>query len=256
MFTFNLSPDIFSIGWFHLRWYSLFYALGFILTWWFLKAARKRGAHSLSDDDLSDLITYLIVGVVLGARLFEVFVWEPSYYLSDPLKILFIWQGGLSFHGGLVGAIIAAYYFCKKKSFPLSKLFDLLAIPASFALALGRIGNFMNAELVGTVTNVPWCVKFPRDEGCRHPVQLYGALGRALMGILLYQLWKKKHKEGLIALVFVFLLGIGRFFTDFLRDDPRYFSLSMGQWLSLIMVVVSAVLWFRFYRSQNEKNKN
>ena len=248
MFTHTLSPDIFSIGWFHLRWYSVIYALGFLLTWWFLKYARKKGAHALSDDYLSDLITYLIVGVVLGARLFEVFVWEPAYYLSDPVKILYIWQGGLSFHGGLAGAVIAMAYFCRKKRFSFPKLADLLAIPAAFGLALGRIGNFMNAELVGTLTDVPWCVKFPRSGGCRHPVQIYGAIGRAFAGIILLHLWKRKHREGFIALAFVFLLGIGRLFAEFLRDDPRYLYLSTGQWLSLLMVIVSLTLWFRFYR--------
>lgn len=248
MFIHNLSPDIFSIGWFHLRWYSLFYAFSFLLAWWFLKSARKKGAHALSDNDLSDLITYLIVGVVLGARLFEVFVWEPAYYLRDPVKILYIWQGGLSFHGGLIGAMIAAYLFCRKKSFSFPKLLDLLAIPAAFGLALGRIGNFMNAELVGTLTNVPWCVVFPNHTGCRHPVQIYGALGRALSGVILYWYWSKKHRDGSVALLFVFLLGVGRFFSDYFRDDPRFFYLSVGQWLSLLMVVASLVIYVKYYR--------
>ena len=246
MFTYNLDPVIFHIGPLGIRWYSLFYALGFIITYWFLKYARKQNAHKFSDTDLSDFIVYLIVGVVIGARLFETLIWYPSVYLKHPLEILYIWKGGLSFHGGLVGAIFATWLFCRKKSFPLVKMLDLLAIPGTFALALGRIGNFFNAEIVGTVTDVPWCVKFPRYEGCRHPSQIYGAIGRCITGIFLMLLWKKKQlKDGTLTAFFLFFIGLGRIVADFWREDTTYLGFSTGQWLSAIMVIVAIGIWVK-----------
>ncbi len=125
---------------------------------------------------------------------------------------------------------------------------DLLVIPAVFVLALGRIGNFINGELYGTITNVRWCVYFPYAEGCRHPVQLYGAFGRAALGGFLLFLNKKKRKNGFLFWIFILLMGVGRFFCDFVRQDPRFLGLSFGQYLSVVMAVVSGYVLWKYYR--------
>lgn len=190
-----------------------------------------------------------MIGVILGARLVHVLFWEPAYYLANPLEILAIWRGGLAFHGGLVGVIIGVGYFCKKNNVSIAKVADTLTIPAVFALGLGRIANFINGELWGTVTNVEWCVYFPEAEGCRHPVQIYSALKRWIIGGILLLLARKEHKDGFIFWMFVTLFGIGRFFIDFIREDTLYFGLSMGQIWSLGMVLVGLYVLWTYYKS-------
>lgn len=152
----------------------------------------------------------------------------------------------MAFHGGIVGGMFAAWLYWKKKKFNFWKVADLLAIPMAIVFALGRVANFINAELVGTVTNVSWCVDF--GDGCRHPVQIYSALKRFLVAGLLFLVAKKKHKDGFLFVLMVTLFGIGRFFIDFVREDVLYWGLSMGQWTSALMFLVGVfvlVKWFR-----------
>src|SRR3989338_5485905 len=160
MFYNNINPALFHIGPFEIRYYGIIYALGFILAYFFVYHLAKKRNLNLTKDDVADLIFYLIIGTVAGARLFEIIFYEPAYYLANPLEMPAIWHGGLSFHGGLVGAILAAVLFCKKKKVHFYDLADIVVIPLAFALFLGRIANFINGEIVGRVTNLPWCVKF------------------------------------------------------------------------------------------------
>jgi len=226
------------------------YVFGFLLLLWYLNYMSKAGKTEMSKDDNYDLVFCLIIGVVAGARLFQVLIWQPWYYFSNPLEIIMIWKGGLSFHGGLAGAVAAAWWFSKQKKQSFLHIADLVTIPAVFVLALGRIGNFINGELWGTVTNVPWCVKFKGAEGCRHPVQIYGALGRFLLGGLLLLYNKEKRKEGFIFLVFMLLIGAGRLFIDFLREDPRILGLSTGQYLSIATIIIAGYFLIRFYKQE------
>ncbi len=245
----SLTPYILKIGFFELRWYSLFYLIAFLVTWWWLNKAVDRGELNVTKKAVEDFIFYALIGVVLGARLFEVIVWNPSYYWSHPQYILAVWRGGLSFHGAFVGLLLAGWFWCKKHSVPFGLLSDLVTMPATFGLAIGRIGNFFNHELYGPVTNVPWCVQFNGVEGCRHPAQLYGAAGRFIMLGLLFMLHqsRKNFRLGFITTCFIFLSGFGRFFSDFLREDVRYWYFSTGQWLSFLMVIASVYILYVYY---------
>ena len=246
MFIHNINPVLVSFGPFEIRYYGLVFLVGFLLTYYVVN--KRRQELDLTKNDVESFIMYLVLGVILGARLFEVFVWEPGYYLSNPSQIIAVWKGGLSLHGGLIGAVITSYYFCRKHNIKLSKLADIVTLPALFGLALGRIANFINAELVGRVTNVPWCFKFPGYEGCRHPVQLYGAGGRFVLFGFLAWLNKKNWKDGFIFWVFIFFMGLGRFFSDFYRDDPTVFGLNTGQYLSILMFLAAGFVLLKYYR--------
>ena len=242
MFEHNLSPFIFQINGFGIRWYSLVYIFGFLLSIYFL----KKHKDILKDEEIYDFVTYLILGVVLGARLFEVLIWEPGYYFSNFFEIFKIWHGGMSFHGGLIGAVIVTYWFSRKKKIEFGVLADVLTLPGVLALAFGRIANFINAELIGTITNVNWCVNYQNVENCRHPSQIYAASYRFLL--FFYLIYLKSFKPGFIFWNFVFLESIGRFIVDFYREDILYFNLSIGQWSSVVLVIISLFVLIKNYK--------
>jgi len=247
MFIHNINPVIFGLGPLEIRWYGLFYVIGFLFTlWWLIKFSK------LKKEQVYDLIFWLIIGMIAGARIVEVIVWEPAYYFANPIEIPMIWHGGLSFHGGLLGIIVTLLIFCKKKKLSFYNIADILVLPASLAMALGRIGNFINGELYGTVTNVPWCVVFPGAEGCRHPSQIYEAMYNIvnffiLLSITKYKDTNKKFREGFVFWSFIFFYGVFRFVTEFFRQsDVYYFGLSLGQILCSIMIIAGGIMMFRF----------
>ncbi len=246
MWVHNIDPSIVSLGVLEIRYYGLVYVLGFLFgIFWVMYYRRELG---LEKDDVYDMMFYIMLGVIIGSRLFNIVFWDFSYYLSQPWKIFYLWEGGMAFHGGLVGAVVAGWWFCKKKNVSFWKVADVLAVPAIIALGLGRVANFINGELVGPVTNVSWCVDFG-DKLCRHPYQLYSAVKRfAIAGILISVARVRTYKEGFIFWLMVFLMGAGRFFLDFYREDVLYYSLSVGQWMSLVMVIVSVVVLVKGYR--------
>jgi phosphatidylglycerol---prolipoprotein diacylglyceryl transferase len=251
MWTHNLNPVLVSLFGLEIRYYGLVYVLGFCLAIYWL--IQNRSKIDCTKDEVYDYVFYLMVAVIVGSRLFHIIFWEPSYYFSNPIKILYIWQGGMAFHGGLVGAILATTYFAKKKKIPFYRLADILVIPALIALAMGRIANFINAELPGYETTVSWCVDFG-DQVCRHPYQLYAAIKRlAILGIVIYIQQKSQFKEGFLFWITIFLLGVGRFFLDYLRVDDVYFSLSMGQWMAVPMVLTSLFILGKNYKGNLRK---
>ena len=248
MYLHQLDPVLVSLGFLQIRYYSLVYLAGFLLTLWMM--LRKRESLGLQKDDCYDLLVYLILGTILGARLFEVVFWEPGYYFSHPLKIIAIWEGGMSYHGGLVGVMIAAWLFCKKKKVDVWKLADIIIVPAALMLAFGRIANFINGELVGRITTASWCVVFSGYEGCRHPQQLYAAAYRFLIFFGLLGVQKLRKKQGFVFWSYVLLEGVGRFVVDFFREDVLYLGLSLGQWISLGMIVVGGWwIWRTYFKS-------
>lgn len=246
-YVYNLDPTLVEIGPFEIRYYGLVYVLGFLLAYYILIKYQKSGKLKVKRDALDSFILYLMISVIVGARLAHIFFVDPVHYLSYPLDSIKLWEGGLAFHGGFAGALLITWWFARKHNITFGKMADILVVPAVLALALGRIANFINAELVGTNTNAAWCVEFPGYEGCRHPSQLYGAVKRfAIFGILWY-MSKKKHKEGYLFWMFVFLMGIGRFLLDFVREDPRLLGLSAGQYASLVMVLVGGYVLYKYY---------
>ena len=250
MINVNINPDLFTIGNLHIRYYGIIYMLGFIITFLYLNNKIKKGKLELSKDKLYDLIFYSVIGVILGARIFEVLFWNPGYYFKNPLEILAVWNGGLSFHGGLVGAFILVYLFCKKNNISFLKIADLIVIPGTLAMVLGRIGNFLNSELYGTITNLSWCVNFANVEGCRHPYQIYSSLAHLLSFFILLIIGKKEHKQGYLFLLGILIFGIVRFSLDFFREDLRWFSLSLGQYLSIPLILFTSYILFKFYKEK------
>ncbi len=248
----NLNPVLLHLGPVQIRWYGLVYVAGFFFAIWWLHHLSKRGGIQLTSDDIWDMMFYLMLGVLIGSRLFEVF-WEPTYYLTNPLNFLKIWQGGMSFHGGFVGIITATYLYCKKKQLNFWQIADVMSFPTMFALAFGRIANFINGELVGRIWNGSWCVIFPNyDINCRHPSILYAAAQRFLLaGWLCYLTLKRTFKPGFIFWNFVLFEGVGRFIIDYWREDTLYFNqtLTMGQIFSSLMIFISLYILITKYSS-------
>ena len=284
----NISPEIFSITILGmevaLRWYALAYIIGLVLGWRIAVLAANRPA--LWRDNLSpieavqveDLLTWVIVGVILGGRLGYVFFYQPLYFLYHPLEIVMIWQGGTAFHGGLAGVCVAAFLFFRRNLVPYDSGADLLALAAPAGLLLGRVANFINAELWGRPTDVPWGVIFPGEaaQACgqiaglcaRHPSQLYEAVleGLLLGGLLLFLAFRKNalKKPGLITGIFFAGYGIARSIVELVRQPDAQFQsaenplgyvyeisgmgITMGQILSLPMIVAGLFLISRARR--------
>ena len=271
----NLSPEIFSIdiGSFHfaLRWYAIGYIVGILIGWWIIGRALARphlftGGAPMTKEQLEELVTWMVIGIVLGGRLGFVLFYQPGHYLQNPGDILKVWQGGMAFHGGFLGVVIGVWLFSRRHGLPTATIADLLAIATPPALGLVRLANFVNAELWGRPTDAPWGVIFPGEaaQACatatapcaRHPSQLYEAgLEGVLLGTLLLLFafrggWLKR--PGLLAGTFFLGYGISRFIVEFFRQADAQFitpdnpwghvvpGLTMGQLLSLPMVLVGA----------------
>lgn len=222
MFTHTLNPILLQVGSLEIRWYGLMYVIAFVFAYFFILKFSKKFGIELNHDDVGDLVLYCVVLMVICARLIEVLFYNPGYYFSNPAKMLAIWEGGLSFHGGLLGLVLAGWLFSKKRKISFLKLADLVSIPAVIGLMLGRIGNFINGELVGRVSNVWWCFSFRGYEGCRHPSQLYEALKNLLIFAIIFPLRGKK-KEGFIFFLFLILYAVFRSVIEqFWRMPSRY----------------------------------
>lgn len=255
----NISPEIVKIGPLSIRWYGLMYLIGFISSYLIVKKEMKRKRLRVEKDFLENLYFYLILGLLIGARLGYVVFYNLSYYLENPSEIFAIWHGGMSFHGGLLGVIVSAWIFSKIKKFDFFTLTDMLVISAPIGLGLGRIGNFINGELYGKVTNVPWAMVFPEGGPFpRHPSQLYeAAFEGVLLFIILWFLKDKFSNSGIISSIFLILYGIFRFIIEFFREpDPQIGYIlgifTMGQVLCSIMIIIG--LGLLLHRSKNDRN--
>jgi len=242
-----------------VRWYGLAYVIGFIIAYWWLRRASTT-IKNLDKEQVDTLILYLIGGVIIGGRVLQFVFYRPHMIWHDPLEIIRIWNGGMSFHGGLIGAIIAMWLFSKKNKVSFLALGDVIVIPASLALVIGRIANFINSELVGTITNVPWCVNFPNAPnpahriGCRHPSQLYEALKNTAIFIILTT--QKNTKEGTRTFLFITLYGFLRFIINFYRDEPALIiGISTGQLLSLIMGIGGLILLIANNKREKQRQR-
>lgn len=261
----KISPVIFSIGPFQIRWYGLMYVLAFLAGYFLIKYQEKRRPIGLSPEWVQDLILYLVVGLIVGARLGYLLFYQYmnlTHYVHHPLEIIAVWHGGMSFHGGLMGAVIAGWWFSKRHRIPFWELADRVIIPAPIGLGLGRIGNFINGELFGRPSDLPWAMVFPAGGPMpRHPSQLYEALleGLALCLILLW-LSRKKIPEGFLLGTFLFGYGLIRFVLEFFREpDPQLGLIigpfTMGQALCAAMVVVGLCIAVTVTLRQRTKQK-
>ncbi|MEN2994143.1 MAG: prolipoprotein diacylglyceryl transferase [Thermodesulfovibrio sp.] len=245
----NINPEIVKIGPLSIRWYGLMYLIGFICSYLIVKREIKKRGFKLEKDFLETLYFYLILGLFIGARLGYVIFYNLSYYLQNPLEIFAVWHGGMSFHGGLIGVIISAWIFCKSKKFDFFTLTDMLVITAPIGIGLGRIGNFINGELYGRITNVPWAMVFPQGGPFpRHPSQLYEAVVEGvLLFLILWFLKDKFSRPGVLSCLFLVLYGVFRFFVEFFREpDPQIGYIlgvfTMGQVLCSIMIISGLIL--------------
>ena len=191
----NFDPVFIRIGPLAFRWYGLMYAVSFISAIFIIRAAAIRRGLKITKEEVSDLMLYAAIGVILGGRLGYVLFYNPGFYLENPSKIIAVWEGGMSFHGGLIGVLVAGYFFCKRYRYAYDEVADVAILAVPVGLGLGRIGNFINGELYGWQTDVPWCMVFPGGgDVCRHPSQLYQA---GLEGPVLFQgkMWRKVTLE-------------------------------------------------------------
>ena len=254
MYTHNLDPILIDFGILIVRWYSLAYIFGIIIGWWY---GKKIITHILRNTGLKfklknfdDLITYLVISIIIGGRIGYIIFYNLNYYISNPSEILKIWEGGMSFHGALLGIIIGTYLFSQKKGVSTFFMLDIIACVAPIGIFLGRIANFINGELVGKATNVSWSVIFPLiDMLPRHPSQLYEAIleGIILFLILNILIFKKKYKIGLSSCLFLIYYGIFRVVSEVFREPDAQIGylfglFSMGSLLSLFMILSGFVI--------------
>ncbi len=257
MYIHNLNPVLFDFGLLTIRWYSLAYIFGILIGWWLGKKIIKTKFDNINFGfdikDFDNFITYLIISLLIGGRLGYVLFYNFGYYLSNPLAILKIWEGGMSFHGALIGIIIGTYWFSKKKEIPTFFLLDIVSYVAPIGIFFGRIANFINGELVGKTTDVFWGVIFPNvDNSSRHPSQLYEAFfeGIVLFIIMNLILFRKKYKTGNCSYMFLIVYGIFRIFSEFFREPDSQVGfifgyVSMGMLLSLFMIFAGSILYLK-----------
>lgn len=247
----QFSPIAFEIGPLAVRWYGLMYLVAFLLAWTLGRWRIRHGKTALTTRDLDDLLFYSVLGVVLGGRLGYVLFYKPGYYLAHPLEILAVWHGGMSFHGGLLGVLLVMALFARRRGFRFLQVGDFVATLVPLGLAAGRLGNFINGELWGRATTVPWGMVFPQasDGVARHPSQLYevGLEGLALFA-LVWLFASKPRPVGQVSGVFLMGYGFFRFMVEYTREPDSFLGilaggLSMGQWLSLPMVLVGLALF-------------
>ncbi|WP_106875028.1 prolipoprotein diacylglyceryl transferase [Candidatus Phycorickettsia trachydisci] len=243
----NIDRIIWHVGGpFAVSWYSLSYVIGIILGYLYCRHLINKYKLRITKNQLDDLINYLLIAIV-GARLGYVLVYDPLHYLSNPIEILKIYEGGLSFHGGLIGAFIGAYLFSRNQKVSMLEITDLLAAASPITIFFARIANFINCELVGRITDVPWAVLFPPQFLPRHPSQIYESLSEGLLTFIVLNLLIKKYRliesKGAITGAFLILYAINRIICEFFREPDIGVgfiadSFTMGQILSLPMILV------------------
>ena len=258
--TVNINPILIDLGPIRVSWYGLMYVLGFLASYLLVRYQMNKKDFGVSRLDVENLFFYLILGLIIGARLGYVLFYDLKMYLADPLEIFAVWHGGMSFHGGLIGVLIVGILFCWKNKKSFWTVADLFIVSAPIGLGLGRIGNFINGELYGRVTQVPWGMIFPKGGPLpRHPSQLYeSGLEGGVLFLILWFLKDKKLPEGGLLAVFLSFYGLFRFIVEFFREpDPQLGfvlgSFTMGQILCSFMIVGGIGLLL--YLKGREKNK-
>ena len=250
----NIDPIAFSIGPLAVRWYGLMYLAGFAIGWWLATRRISRGQAPITRKQLDDLLFLIVLGVILGGRLGYVLFYKPAHYLANPLEVFAIWQGGMSFHGGLLGVMLAMAFAAWRHRIDYLRLMDFVAPLCPLGIAAGRMGNFINGELWGRVTDVPWGMVFRgAGDAPRHPSQLYQfALEGVLLFIILWWYSSKPRPRGAVSALFLIGYGVFRFVAEFAREPDTFLGylamgLTMGQWLCLPMI--AGGLWlFRWSR--------
>lgn len=257
----NISPIIFSIGPLAIRWYSMAYLFGIVIGWYLVNRNVKKYDLGLTKENIEDMAFYITLGIILGGRFGYVLFYGKSMFWENPLQIFEIWNGGMSFHGGVLGVIVALWWFAHKIKYKFLSLTDLVVLYAPIGIFCGRLANFVNDELWGRVTDVPWAVKFPSGGYLpRHPSQLYEALFEGLvMFVVLNFLWRYKwvrERSGFVSSLFVTLYGIFRISMEQFREPDQHMGFffhyfTMGQILSVPLII--AGVWVMASLSLKQK---
>lgn len=259
----QFDPIALRIGPLAVHWYGLMYLVGFASAYLLGRWRITRGHTTfLTVRDLEDLTFYTVLGVVLGGRLGYVLFYKPAHYLAHPLEVFYLWEGGMSFHGGLLGVILVMLLFARKKGVSFFKLSDFVAPLIPLSLAAGRLGNFINGELWGRPTDVPWGMVFPQsgDGLARHPSQLYElGLEGIVLFVILWTFSARPRATGQISALFLIAYGLFRFLVEFTREPDNFLGLlaggmSMGQWLSLPMVLGGALMYAYFTARRSSRS--
>ncbi len=253
-----------QVGPLSVHWYGIMYLLAFLIVWWAVPLLQKHRGLKLGKDDLSTLLIYGVLGTILGGRLGYVLLYAPAYFSHHPLEILAIWKGGMASHGGFLGVGLALLLYCRRYRIDFWALCDVLVIPIAVGLALGRIGNFINEELYGVVTDLPWCMEFRNVAGCRHPTQIYAVTKDLAIALLCYAhlcwtvpraqgTWEVQRStpSGCTAGLFLIFYGTLRFLVEFLRAQtvpPSWVGfawITYGQLLTIPIIAagVAIILW-------------
>ena len=251
MFINNFDPVAFQIMSFEIRWYSLAYILGIIIGWILCKKIFIKNLDI--NQKFDDYITYIIIGIIIGGRLGYVLFYNFNYYINNIVDIFKIWQGGMSFHGGLLGILVASIFFAKKNNQDAFVYTDLVSLVAPIGIFFGRLANFINSELYGKVTEVPWAVTFVQvDNLLRHPSQLYEAIFEGIILFILLLYFRNKNflaKPGLISGLFLIFYSVFRLCIEFFRVPDEQigyliFNLSMGQIISLVFIMIGTIIFY------------
>ena len=246
----DFDPIAFSIGPLAVRWYGLMYLVGFAGGFWLGTRRIAQNLAPVSRAQFDDLLFLAVLGVILGGRLGYVLFYKPGYYAAHPLEVFAVWQGGMSFHGGLLGVIVAMVFVARRQGVDFLRLMDFIAPLCPLGIAAGRLGNFINGELYGRVTDVPWGMLFRHGgDAPRHPSQLYQfALEGLALFFLLWWFSSKPRARGQVSALFLVGYGVFRFIAEFGREPDAFLGLlalgfTMGQWLSLPMIAAGVALF-------------
>lgn len=258
----QIDPVMFSVGPVSVHWYGFMYAVAFAIAYWLGMRAARKPASGWTEQQVSDLLFSGFLGLIIGGRLGYVLFYRVDLFLQEPLYLLKIWTGGMSFHGGLIGALVVIFWFSRKHHKSYFAIGDFVAPLIPLGLAAGRLGNFINAELWGRTTDVPWAVLFPYAGPLpRHPSQLYEAFLEGIVLFTIIMLYRRFNPPtGTLGGVFLAGYGIARFFVEFYREPDDHLGvlavgMSMGQWLSLPMILAGSGLIFYAYSKQKQVAK-
>ena len=258
MFINNFDPVAFQVFSVEVRWYSLAYIFGLIFGWIYCSKILIKDQNKKKQFD--DYITFIILGIIIGGRLGYVFIYNPLYYLENLIEIPMIWNGGMSFHGAVIGVIMSTYIFAKKNNQSTFYYLDLVALSSPIGIFLGRIANFINSELYGRETDIAWSVKFIQvDDLNRHPSQIYEAIFEGLILFIILNLIHNKitKKYGIISSLFVIFYSTFRYLIEFVREPDDHigliiYNMSLGQILSIIFFILGMILFFRNYDNKKQ----
>jgi phosphatidylglycerol---prolipoprotein diacylglyceryl transferase len=256
----NIDPEIVRIGPLAIRWYGLMYLIGFLSSMFLVRRQISKRGLELKQEFIETLYAFLILGLLLGGRLGYIIFYNFGYYMEHPFELVAIWQGGMSFHGALAGTILAGWIYCHKAKVDKLLVADLVVATVPIGLGLGRIGNFINAELYGRVTDVPWAMIFPGEVMPRHPSQLYEFFLEGVVLFIILWLIKDRVKKGTVTALFLVLYGVFRSFVEFFREPDAQLGfifsfLTMGQILSGIMIA-AGILVYIFCRIKDRAGKS